>query len=196
MTRLKFLPLILFCTSLSIHSSSQPQIKLSFQNRFQTDLEKVINDYPNFFNKIKGEEISADFQSTDYRSTIILNGAEECTITKYSAKKKEIYSWRAIMLTTESFDAAKKKFKTLYNEINNIPVHFNSKQFHFKGKFETPVEEKSFNTIIFSAEPLDESVKSPKVELTMEYELSSWKIKILVYGKERNDDEKGESTED
>lgn len=172
------------------------QIKLPFNNAIQTDIEKVLKDYPNQFKNIREEEISRHPQSTDYRSAIALIGAEECLVTKYSSKRKEIYSWQAIMTTTDDFEAAKKKFKSLYNQLNNLTVHLSDNQvFHFKGNYESPSEEKKFTSSIFSADPVSPSVKNLKIELTMQYELLEWKIRILVYGKEREDDERGEIKE-
>jgi hypothetical protein len=174
--------------------TSRAQIKFSFQNPIQSDLEKVVQDLPNQFKHIRGEEVVNNPQSTDYRSTILLKEAEECVVTKYSSRTKEIYSWRADMLTTDNFETAKKKFRALFSQINNLPVNFNNKAFHFKGQYEQPVEEKSFTSTIFSIDATDE-IKNLKIELSMEYELLQWKIKILVYNREREDNERGETKE-
>jgi hypothetical protein len=188
--------LVLVTISIVFSAAVYSQIKLPFNNAIQTDIEKVLKDYPNQFKNIRAEELSQNPQSTDYRSAIVLIGAEECLVTKYSSKRKEIYSWQAVMTTTDDFEAAKKQFKSLYNQLNNLTVHLNENQvFHFKGNYESPSEEKKFTSSVFSAEPSSPAVKNLKIELTMQYELLEWKIKILVYGKEREDDEQGEIKE-
>jgi hypothetical protein len=170
---------------------SLSQLKLPFANTLQPGLEKILRDYPNQFKNITGDELSRDVQTTDYQSSLTIPGAEQCTITKYSAKQKEVYSWQALMLTTDNFGEARKKFKSIYSQLNNFSVHFNNQLFHFKGGYENPVEAKTFTSSIFSAYPENESVSNLKIELTMQYELLEWKIKILVYAREREDNERG-----
>jgi len=194
MRSVKFL--VLITISAVVSPAIYSQLKLPFNNAIQSDIEKVLKDYPNQFKNIRTEELSQNPQSTDYRSAVAITGAEQCSVTKYSARKKEIYSWQAVMLTTDDFEMAKRKFKTLYSELDNLSVNFSNNQvFHFKGSYDSPAEEKKFTSSIFSAEPKNEEMKNLKIELTMEYELLEWKIKILVYGKEREDDERGEIRE-
>ena len=181
--------LITFFSLLSFLSYSQ--IKLLPGNSLQPAIEKVVKDYPNHFQNIRAEEISADVQTTDFRSAVIIPGAEECVITRYAAKNKAIYSWRANMLTTDDFNAAKKKFKSLYGQLNNLSVNLEGHGVKFKSHYENPTEEKAFCSIIFS----DDDYKELKIELSLQYELMEWKIRILVYGKEREDDERGSITE-
>jgi hypothetical protein len=187
---------VLITISLVVFTASQAQLKLPASNPIQNDIGKVLKDYPNQFRNLIAEELSNNFQSTDYRSTIVITGAEECSVTKYNAKKKAIYSWQALMLTTDDFETAKKKFKTLYGQLNNLSVQLASTlPAQFKGNYESPSEAKNFTSSIFSAVPSSEAVKNLKIELTMQYELMQWKIRILVYAKEREDDERGETKE-
>ena len=167
------------------------QLKLGSNTGFGADIKKVIDDYPSHFSNILGEMIIANPQSTDYQCNFKVNGAEECTITRYSGKKNLISSWQAVMLTTESFEDARKKFRSLYTQLNNLPL----KGMSLHGDYETPVEEKKFCTVLFSFNPADESLKKLKVELAMEAEGMDWKVKVLVYDRDREDDEKGEATE-
>lgn len=56
-------------------------------------------------------------------------------------------------------------------------------------KFRQP---KKFTSIIFSIEPENESVKKLRVEISMQYFAPmEWKVKLLVYDKDREDDERG-----
>jgi hypothetical protein len=188
--------LVLITISTLFSQAVFSQLKLPFNNPIQNDIEQILKDYSNQFKNIRAEELSQDPQITGYRSAIVISGAEECSVIKYSAKKKEVYSWQALMMTTEDFETAKKKFKILYSQLNNLAAHFDDNQvFYFKGNYESPSEGKKFTSTILSAEPDKESVKNLKIELTMEYELLEWKIKILVYGREREDDERGETKE-
>jgi hypothetical protein len=172
-------------------SVSYAQLNAVAGNNISSDVKKIIEDYPNHFKNIIGELLIENPQSSDYSSLIKLNGAEDCTITKYSATKKDIYSWQALLLTTENFDEAKKKFRSLYTQINNLSVS----GWHLIGVYESPEMEKKFTNVVFSFDPGNEAMKNLKVEIMIESEVMEWKIKLLVYGKERDDNEKGEAKE-
>jgi hypothetical protein len=172
-------------------SFSQSHFFSGRSNDISTDIKRVISDYPNQFKNITGELIVQNPQSADYQCSLKINGAEECIITKYSSIKKEIYSWQAIMLTTENFNEAKRKFRSFYDQLNNLTI--NSSQ--LRGRYEAPAEEKKFTSVIFSFSPGDESTDKLRVEVVMESEGMDWKIKILLYDRERDDDEKGKVVE-
>ncbi|MCW3118271.1 MAG: hypothetical protein JWM28_2353 [Chitinophagaceae bacterium] len=186
-----FLIFFVFFLSFFIPSA---QLKLPINSGFQSDVETIIKDYPNSFQHYIGEELVANPQSTDYLSMLQVNGSEECHITKYPAKGRSRYSFQAVMLTTDDFETAKSSFHNFYKQLNNLSVHIGSGwSFQLQGAYETPSEEKKFTSSIFSADPAGgEGIKQLRVELLMEYVLMEWKIKVLVYEKEREDDEPGE----
>ena len=64
-----------------------------------------------------------------------------------------------------------------------------------KGEYESPVEQKKFASVVLSFDPADESLKKLKVEIVMEAEQMEWKIKVLVYDRDHEDDERGEIVE-
>ena len=189
--------LVLITILTLLFNSADAQLRLPIINTIGSDVKKVIEDYPNRFINLMGEVIAENPQSTDYRCNFNVNGAEEAIITRYSAKK-EVCSWQALMLTTESFDKAKQKFKTLFNQLNNLSVDIGGwKNFHLKGKYETPSEEKKFASVLFLLEPGNELIKKLRVEISMEYFAPmEWKIKVLVYDKDRDDDERGNREEE
>jgi hypothetical protein len=172
-------------------SVTNAQLKLTPTNTIAADVKKVIEDYPSRFDHILGELIVENPQSSDYQCNFKVKGAEKCIITKYTSPNNLVNSWQALMLTTESFDEATKKFKTLYNQLNNL----SHGSMHLKGKYNSPAEEKKFTSVLLSFSPADESMKKLKVELVMEAEGMDWKIKVLVYDRDREDDEKGDRTE-
>ena len=191
----KTLVIITICKCLSLTTTAQ--LKVPIANGIGPDIKKVIHDYPNQFSNLKGELIVQNPQSTDYACNFKVNGAEEASITQYSAANKyNICSWQAIMLTTDDFEAAKKEFKSLYGQLNNLSAKMEEGVYlRLKADYEMPIEEKKFNSIIFSVDNGSSTLKKLKVELTMQYELLEWKVKVLVYEKEREDNEKGEAEE-
>ena len=152
------------------------------------DVRKVVNDYPNSYANITGELIIQNPQSADYHCNFKMKDAEGCFVTKYNDIKKSIYSWQALMLTTENFELAVKKFKSLYGQLNNSSIV----RAKLHGQYESPVEEKNFTSVLFSFDTDDELMKKLKLELIIENELLQWKVKILIYDREREDDESGE----
>jgi hypothetical protein len=196
MKDVKFLVLFTICTSVLVISNAQIKPPAVTVNPIHPELEKVVKDYFNHFMNIRGEEIGENPQSTEYYSSVKITGAEECSITKYSSTKNEIWSWQAVMLTTEEFEKANKKFKALYSQMNNLAVNFEDQSAcSFKGDYETPTEAKKFTSVVFSAKTKNETLKPLRIELTLEYKLVEWEIKILVYGKEREDNEQGKTHE-
>src|SRR5258708_19563409 len=158
--------LVLFTICTSVLSISNAQIKLSAvtANPIHPELEKVVKDYFNHFTNIRGEEIGNNPQSTEYYSSVKIKGAEECSITKYRSKKNDVWSWQAVMLKTEEFEIAKKKFKSLYSQMNNLAVHFEDQTAcSFKADYETPIEEKKFNSIVFTTQTKNETVKPLRI---------------------------------
>ena len=101
------------------------------KNSFQENLATVIRDYPNHFTNIIGDLLVKNPQSEDYRSQINIGGAELCIITKYSSGKKAIYAWQALMLKTDDHEATAKKFKALFNSINNLTVAVGAAKHNF-----------------------------------------------------------------
>jgi hypothetical protein len=188
--------LVLITISALLFHSATAQLKLPALQGVGNDVKKVIEDYPNRFVNLMGEMIMENTQSTDYRCNFNVNGAEEAFVTRYSAKK-EVCSWQAVMLTTEHFDKAKQKYKALFTQLNNMAIHFGEGHYRLKGKYEAPEEAKKFNTVLFSLEPVNDAGKKLKIEISMQYEAPmEWKVKVLVYDREREDDERGETKED
>lgn len=148
---------------------------------------KVIQDYPNRFSRITGDLIIQNPQSADYHCTVKIKEAEHCFITKYTSGNKVICSWQALLLTTESFDKAKRKFKAVYGQLNSLAIN----AAYLKGAYEPPEEGKKFTSILFPLSPVDEATRKLKTELVMESEGMEWKVKVLVYEREREDNEKG-----
>lgn len=162
------------------------QLKIPLLNSISADVKKIIGDYPNHFDNLAGELIIENPQSADYQCNLKILGAEESVITKYSGKKNAA-SWHATFLTTESFSEAKKKFSSIYNQLNNLSV----KSSRLKGEYEPPVEDKKFTSVILSFDQSDELLKKLKVEVVLEAEQMEWKVKVLIYGLEREDNEQG-----
>lgn len=178
--------LVLLTTFFISSTSVNAQLKLPVASALASDVKKIIKEYPNHFTALKGEMVAEHPQSTDYRCTLKVSGEEESFITRYSSKK-EIYSWQALLLTTESFDKAKQKFRSLYNQLNNLSVQADGLgTLHLKGKYETPDEENKFTSVLFTDENQADETDKLVMELSLQFQIPmEWKVKLMVYGREK-----------
>jgi hypothetical protein len=92
-----------------------------------------------------------------------------------------------LILTTESFSEAAKKFRLLYTQLNGLRL--GSSQLN--GVYETPSEEKKFTSALLSFSPVNDGFQKMKVELVLQAEVMEWKVKLLIYDREREDNERG-----
>ena len=168
----------------------------AFSNNTMAALEKVIQDYPNRFNNIQGDVIIRNPQTTEYQSKVQIAGSSSCTVTRYSSSRNDVYSWACIILKTEDFSAAKNKFDEIFNQIKNsiIKLH-GEKPYILNGQYENPNDEKKFTTIIFELLPAVGEMKKIKVDLSLQYEVTEWKISLSVYDGEKSQNETSISTE-
>lgn len=192
------LTLVMACTAIGFSAQAQlkfPSVKNSIStahNAIRTDVQKVVADFPNQFASFRGEVVNQGPQTVEYASTLVPNSAQMATITQYSYHKKPVYSWQALMLTTEDFEAAVKKYKALYNQVKGTYVTFNANQsYYLQGHYDEPDESKDFLSSVLNFYTRDEDIKRIKVEVNMQFEFPEWKVNLLVYSRDRDDDERG-----
>jgi hypothetical protein len=175
--------------------SSQAQFKLtslSNNTSFKTDIQKIIDAYPQQFAALRGDVIETNPQTVEYASLVKPEGAEETSITRYSSNKKGVYTWQAVMLSTEDFEIAVKKYKTLFGQLKGMNIKYVVDQYTLVGKYEAPDESKKFVSSILTVSAPPSPLEKLKVEVTMQFEFPEWKVKLLVYEKEREDNERGD----
>jgi hypothetical protein len=164
---------------------------IPIKNAFQNDIAKVISDYPNGYKNIIGEQIIENPQSIEFECLVKVKDAIKCKLIKYSSNLKDVYSWEADMIKTDDFEAASKKFKTLYNSLQYLSVNINERIAVFKGDYIKPSEAIKFTTIVLDAGDKTPELKILKIALILETDMLDWVIKIQVYEQEREDKEKG-----
>jgi hypothetical protein len=186
--------LIGVCLS-SSYSNAQLKIPGTGNPDVRQALEKVITDFPKEFANLKGEIIANNPQTVEYESLLNFKSAEKNIIIQHSGSQP-VYSWQALMVTVEDFEAAEKKYKTLYSQLKNINIRLNRDyDYSLSGEYDKPDESKKFSSTIFSLLPNASNLPKVKVELSLQYELLEWKIYLIVYQKEREDNERGKIKE-
>ncbi len=196
--KLKSVTLAASCIALSCAANAQfklPTLKNAaptVNNALRGDIQKVVADCPNQFNSIKGEISEKNPQTVEYQSLLMATGAEACGITEYSYSQTPVYSWQALMLSTEDFEEAAKKYKSIFNQLKGTNVAFDATRNYFmQGTYEEPDENKKFTNSVFNLSTRQEPMNKIKIEVNMQFEFPEWKVNILVYEKERDDDERG-----
>lgn len=150
-----------------------------FSNKTQVVLEKVIQDYPNHFYNIKGDLISQALQTSRYRSTVQLPGAQSSVITVSAGSQG--YDWSCVVLETKSFSEARDRFAVVYGQLSNsIITASGQKTYILSGQYEAPDEDKKYSCIVFSLLPAVGDMKKLKVELKLRQEPNGWKIELSV----------------
>lgn len=175
---------------------AQPKLGLLKGNTLAGDIQQVITDLPNHFVNIIGEKINDLSNGNHYDCKVKPAGSEECTITSYSSPNKPVFTWKALMLTTEDFSEAQKKYRSLYSQLNNKAILFYNETHRLKGTYLAPTEDKKFAATIFSLSPDGEDARKLKVEITMQYNLMEWQVAVVVYNRDRADNEQGDIYED
>lgn len=181
---------------LSVSTALNAQLKLPLKNNaLKTDLEQVIDDFPKEFATLKGGVQAENPQTVEYHSQLRLSGSESCVITRYTGAKA-VYSFQAVMLTTEDFDDAVKRYKWLFNQLKGMTVKVNRDYtFSLAGSYESPEESRKFTSSILNMLPAAVNVPKLKVEVSLQFEFPEWKVNLLVYEKEREDNERGDIEE-
>lgn len=167
-----------------------------FTNDVNSALQKVIQDYPNHFSNIKGAQVNGPTHNVEYYSTIEVPGSLNCILTQHSASKKEMYSWRCVILESEEFNPAKDKFAELYNQIGNTIVTVEGeKPFILNGKYEAPSDANKITRVSFQLLPAHNQMQKLKVELTLQHYINGWKVILTVSDHERTTDEQPQLTD-
>ena len=164
---------------------------IPIKNALQTDIAKVLSDYPNGFKNIIGDEILQNPQSIEFECLVTIKDAIKCRLVKYSSNVKDIYSWEADMIKTDDFEMASNKFRALYNSLQHLSVNINGTTAVFKGDYIKPSEAIKFTTIVLDAGDKSPELKKLKLALILEADMLEWEIKIQVYEQEREDKDRG-----
>lgn len=183
----KYLPATLFLFLSTLGAAAQ--FKLPVNNGFRNDVQKVVAEYPHQFAAIRGEVVVKNPQTIEYASLIKPGSAEEASIVAYSTAGKAIYSWQTVLLTTEDFTEAQKKYKWLFQQLKGMNIKYVADAYTLRGTYEEPDESRKFTTSVLTVQAPPTPLQKLKVEVSMKFEFPEWKVSLLIYEKEREDDE-------
>lgn len=181
--------LLLFICTIFLAASLSAQSKNAFTT-IRPQLEKVINDYPNQFALIKGEQNQAEPNVIEYSSKVEMKGAVETKIIGYPANKKINWLWEAKLLVTEDMNELKKQYKSYYNDILGKSLFSKgaNNSIQPSNTYSSPSEELRLWSNQFHINDATGEFSKLVIDLIAEYQNFEWVIYLRVYDKEKDED--------
>lgn len=180
---------IAFCLVATANAQLKIPLKGSANSGLRNDLQKVVESYPHQFQPIRGKVIANNPQTVEYASLVKPAGAQETLIVKYSSEVKPVYSWQSVLLITEEYEEAAKKYKTVYNQLKGMNITYVVDRYTLRGVYEEPDESRGFATSVLAPAHPPAALKKLKVEVSLQYEFPEWKVAVMVYEKEKEDED-------
>lgn len=162
---------------------------------FRNDIQKVVEEYPHQYARLRGEVINKNPQSVEYASRIKPDGAQETMIVEYSASGKKVYTWQTTLLTTEDFEEAAKKYKWLYQQLKGMNIKYVADLYTLRGPYAEPDESIGFVTSTLTPAHPPTPLAKMKIEVSLNFEFPEWKVTLQIFDKEREDEEQGNVVE-
>lgn len=184
---------IIFYLFISLFSFAQ--IRFPVPTGIRADLQKVVDEYPAHFAAIRGEVIDRNPQSTEYRSKIKMANADHCSIIAYSSGSKPVYSWQGLLYVTEEYEEAAAKYKWLYQQIRGSNLFYLKDQYTLRGTYQEADESRGFAVSTLALVSPPPPYQKLRVDVSLQFEFPEWKVQLLVYEKEREDNEAGPEDE-
>ncbi len=182
--------LLLVAITASLYSSAQMKLPVS-SNDLRNNLEKIISDFPYNFSSLKGDTLMENPQTIEFAALIDCKTAPVNSIIQYKSAKP-VYSWTATLIETEEFEEAAKKYTWLCNQLRVMSLSFQGGySYTLNGLIEAPTETRKFSSSIFTLMPRANDLPKIRIEATMNFEFPEWKVGLMVYDRERQDDERG-----
>jgi hypothetical protein len=186
---------LLYASALFASFTAIAQPKLAPNAAFRNDVQRVVEDYPKGFASIRGAALEHNPQTVAYASKLTPSGASEASITQYSSGGKAIYSFQTTLLDTEEFKDAAKKYNWLYTQLKGMNVKHVMDNYTLQGRFEAPDESKGFAVSTLALASAPPALQKLRVEVSLQFEFPSWKVRLTVFEKEREDTEGGTGTD-
>jgi len=161
---------------------AQTRSQSVFSNATNSALEKIIQDYPNRFSNIKGALVSENAQASSYESNVKIPGSLSCIVSQTNYTNKKLFSWKADLFVTSIFTEASDKYAELFKQIKNSLIKLpGSKSYILSGRYASPNQGKSYQSIVLSLLPATGELQNVKVEISLESHAGKWKIQISIY---------------
>lgn len=194
--KLNLLLTALFAALFTFSSSAQFKAissRLPASNNIRSYVQKVVADFPYQFQNIRGEVIDKNPQSVEYASTLKAGDIKQSSIVQYSSGSGAVFSWQALMLVTEDYETAAKKYKSFFQQLKGANVYYIKDQYTLKGDYDEANESLGFATSTLTLSSPPAPLRKLRIDINLQFEFPEWKVSLAVYEKEREDDERGDA---
>lgn len=152
-----------------------------FSNQTNAALQRVISDYPNQFQNIKGEKLSSRPDATEFRSTVDIAGTAGAVITAFREGESHELSWQTILFQSSSFADTKQRFQEYFQSIKNSIIRVEGlPPVILNGNYDSPREDQNQTIIPFQLLPGNNKLKGFSVALKMIQGNSVWEIHLTA----------------
>lgn len=152
-----------------------------FSNQTSAALQRVISDYPNQFQNIKGEKIGSRADATEFRSTVDIAGAAGVVITAFREGDSHEFSWQTILFQSSNFADTKQRFQEYFQSIKNSIIRVEGlPPVILNGNYDSPREDQNQTIIPFQLLPANNKLKGLLVALKMVQENGVWEIHLTA----------------
>lgn len=183
MLRLLTLALAIFFSQVS---SAQLFNKVLPSNGFSSAVSKVIENYPNNYIAIQGENLPSDEDREIFRSIIIPPGANQCVIYRFHSKEDSTASWQCILYEGETFAEAAKIYKNITRQMKQLTFKMGETKNSFVGELVEPNESLRFTTSILRPEIKSPAYRNFMAEIEMINSFTGWTVQLNLHS--RKDD--------
>ena len=132
--------LLLFAILLvNVHTNAQIYKPGSPATAFSESLGRIVQDFPNNYYGVQGEQLPSQEDMDVFRSAVMLPDAKHCVIYRFHSKEDTAASWQALMYEGDNYNEAVKIYKNTCRLISksNIKVQ-GSAAAGFSGKIDPP----------------------------------------------------------
>jgi hypothetical protein len=158
-------------------------------SNFATAMKKVVEAAAKKYEPIRGEVLLQNPQTTEYESLIQPESAVDTKIIEYSASHGTVFSWQSVLLRSEEYADAEKKYRSVFNQLKGMNVTYIVDNYTLTGKMESPAESKKFTTSVLTLAGPPQALSKLRVEVTLQFEFPEWTVVLNVYEKEKDDKE-------
>ncbi|WEK33747.1 MAG: hypothetical protein P0Y53_14745 [Candidatus Pseudobacter hemicellulosilyticus] len=158
---------------------------------FGKAVEYVLGDFPYNYKHITGDLLLSEGYWSQFQSTVLLPGAESCTISHYHSGLDTTASWQALMYRAPDFKEAAKEYRRLFHQLKGCRLRMvDGSAYFLDGQLDPPGEDADFIISMLKLQTADERFREFKVELELQYKMDfqEWVISINMVSRKKDED--------
>ena len=159
--------------------------RIPFNQALKQSLHKVVLDFPNAFQSIKGEALPSELGAIQYQSQHALKGSLENKIIGYPSANKTVWSFESKLLATDNFAQFRNAYRAFYQDLNS-PQLFKKEGLKYRPEapYLAPTETLRQISNLFRVQTQDDVYTDLVIDLSGMYIDFNWVIYLRVYEKQ------------